>query len=1034
MKVTFSKQWFRWLTPIWLLSVLVLAGCSGGSLSSGKSTTTPTDPVVPPPSEAKPAKPSVENVEVKLTEEIVIIGGCTKNEGAATQTDIIEVTVGDSANIRRTTCDGVDPNAKWIVSFPANTFSVNTETISVKAKTHSGIESEIAYGTLKVTDGDKPQPGPLDLLPADPAINRISILSTDNAIISGTCLHASTDANSGTDYVTVSVEGKSSLKALCLDDNTWSRDFGKFTPNIYLISAKATKQAVGDSNSTANFLNVESAFVSVVATPMSGELKSGESVSLTITFKDQLNKVLSGVASIRFRSDCLQSNQAVMLENKKEQTVFETENGTVIAEYKTDGCRGLDEIFVTGTYEGSAVSSSESVKITTAEDVLTQIKWISSIPEQIVTRGSNGEQVAEITFELSGVRGAKMPGKEISFSVNAAESEHDIKLLNTSATSNDQGLVVVRVQSGYKNKNVTIDATYIVDENDPSKNVLGQSEQLNVANGMTTHGNVTLNLKRYSPLSYQRDSTMVDNLEVIATVKDRLGGPVADGTVVTFQVESTTSSNPGIGSIGSFFNAEGDKATKCETISGVCSTFWGPDGQNHATDGYVTIMAIAKGQENFNDKNNNHYFDDGDELYDEAEPYLDHKSYYEFVKNDKGVSSETLISSDYIEGDYAIRDINDNGIRDLKNGKFDGVNCNHSGKEEKCGKNTLIDITAQVTFNQASNGISICQDFDQAGFMQVEANGKLNLSGLRFCDSITGQLIPTGSKIEFTPDEGEIVGEKSFVIPGQRKLPYDRSFTFTAGTTFNVIGSITAKVTVPKADSANGGDLSATFSWLVEVIKPTDGWLPSTPQFSFGNNLHVRKLDAMNIGGSCNESSSYGNVSIPTDKIRLIIAGKSGDTLNCVNGAWSFSGSLSNIPGEVTLSIASVAEPSDDLPETFRTYYSKPRTAKLYVANTPDPATTDIGPYQVENGKVVIKGECTAGNTTDVKVSISTSPEPTVATVACNVGAWELPVTLSAGTYTVNTLAINLKERITFSNDESFYTTNSASPTDISVN
>ena len=1025
---------FSRLLPM-LFMALFLAACGSGQLGvpAGDANGTGTDGEGETPTETSPVKPTVNDVEIQATEQATVTGTCVRNAGTDYAADIIQVTI-DSKS-RTTICS----DSTYSVTFPENTFLVGADTIAVVAKSHAGRESEAGYGTILVSDGSVIVPG-RDPKPLEPTINPINLLETETALISGTCTPTGEENQyAPTEFVTIAVEGGESKKAICLADGTWSRDFGKFEANVYIVTARAGNVKTEDSDSVEILMAVSSATVSMVSSITSVDLKPGESVNFSISFRDQQGTPLSGVITdLRFNSDCLSERISKMLSptddgSYVETTIFSSDSGAVEARYLTDGCseepRGLG---ATANFNGQFVSLTTPIIINIEKDSVQQIKWISSTPDRIVTQGSNGQQISEVVFELIGNLNARVPGKTVSVTLNASGENPDVKIIGEPTEpdgniyefeSDSQGRVTINVKAGYKTDNLTIDVSHVNEEGEP---VTGQSQDLTIASGLTSYGNFTLDLKRHSPLSYDRSSVEVDLLEVVATVKDRFGDPVADGTVVTFQVESTTRSNPSIGSIGSFFDEEGNtnKDAVCETLSGVCSVFWGPDGDNHSPDGWVTIMAIAKGQENFIDSNSNNIFDDGDDffvstsddpndyletIHDKPEPYLDHKSFYVYKEDElEGRKKDVLISSNYIEGDYVIYDTDDGGYRNKANGKFDGVNCKHSTLCAASG-DTYIDVATQVTFHQAAGEVpKICQDFREVPFLQGIPEGGVNLTGLKLCDARTGQVLATGSSIEFSAAKGEVVAADNMVIAGNRKRSSIQGIDFKMPK--EEPGTVAVSVTIPKADTASGGDLVWTWTYGIPLVFDQNSASP--PSFTIGSVEYLGINETVTLAGTCDDSVSH---------VRVHFRGAYQNHA-CTSGTWT--GNTYSITEDWLGENRAVAVALDD---TLGTYSTSISSTSIFVANKPTMPTLDITDID-EN---IVKGTCNWKNTTDIQLTLSGGIE---VTVACNPnqtnlleGVWQVrfeaevasreelvnkeSIQLPSGVYTIDSVkAMNMLE------------------------
>lgn len=1049
----------RWLFI--LVSVnLLLAACSGslGPISE--------DPEQSPGegddnNPSLPATPTVNDLNILTSQEANITGSCEKNANRSNQTDIIQVTI--ATNTQTAPCVGSGLGT-WSVSYPANTFTKGQYTITAIAQNNDGSESNPGFGNITVVedDGDIILPGD-GLDPVKPTfdIDPVEYLETQSVVISGGCTR-NDGAENETNFLSIAIEnnGQTVTKTTaCKSDaagDTWRVDMGQFTADVYIIRATALNNSDRRSEVATANLYVESAIISMLVDLEKTEIESGETSLITVTFQDQLGNILSGaVSDLRFASSCIQKNNANMLDqNGEEVDSFSSATGSVLAVYQSDGCNGDDEINITGIFNGALVTLETPVIISTKPDKVAQIRWVSSTPDSIVTQGSNGEQIAEIVFELVGIRGAKVPNQQVDFEIKTVSEEQtsDLTLLNDTAESDNQGQVRVRIRSGFKPINVTISASHT--DPDSGEVIEGQSFDLSVTSGLTSYGNFSLDLRRFSPLSFDRSSATVDKLEVIATVNDRFGDSVSDGTRVTFKVESTTLSSDE-GAIGSFFDETGEiKDAFCKTVDGVCSIFWAPN-KNNVLDGWVTIMAVAKGQENFVDANSNNIFDDGDSFFDTAEPYLDQRAYWRQDLSQPG--GELIQHADYVEGEYYLVDTNDDGIRNLSNGKFDGVNCQHS---TDCSGKGYIDVAAQIVFNQASaDNIGICQTFDIQNVAVVGANQQISFNNLSFCDQYTGEALPTGTTFNIVVSDGASVVESGFeTMFGQDKFIKTFGATIEAGEEIKRV-SLSAEVTVPKADTANDSDITSTFSiGSIDIIFPIfSNNFPERPSLNIENV--VKKGEQFTATGSCSETSSYLDITtdelvdVPSAALDFYVDANKDSENICSAGNFSQPFRLTH-PGLRTVSMVAKSTPNSALPESSRVYISEPQVQRVYVTNSPSSllnielngnAWSSSAVQADAAGAIHLSGSCENQDTTHALVRFNAINDvnkvdanqlfeprlgqPTITTTGffktieaesyaaayCNQGQWMLSLTGFGANDAVNNVEIfslNEKERI----------------------
>ncbi len=221
-----------------------------------------------------------------------------------------------------------------------------------------------------------------------------------------------------------------------------------------------------------------------------------------------------------------------------------------------------------------------------------------------------------------------------------------ISLTPASLLSDAQGLVQTVVNAGTVSTSIRVTASIT----SVTPNISTQSSQLTVTTGIPTAASFSLALACQNVEGLDLDGTTT---AVTARLADRFGNPVPDGTAVTFTAEG------------------GAVQAQCTTVtttteSGLCAVTW-RSSNPRPTDGRVTLLATAIGEESFVDSNGNGAFDNGETFTDLPEPYRD--------DNEDGV---------YTPGtDGYFFDFNNDGVRDPADGKFNGVLCNDT--TGRCG-------------------------------------------------------------------------------------------------------------------------------------------------------------------------------------------------------------------------------------------------------------------------------------------------------------------------------------------------------------
>jgi hypothetical protein len=203
----------------------------------------------------------------------------------------------------------------------------------------------------------------------------------------------------------------------------------------------------------------------------------------------------------------------------------------------------------------------------------------------------------------------------------------------------------------------------------------------------------------------------------------------------------------------------------------------------------VTILATAIGEESFSDTISNGSFDNGEDLADMPERFMDH--------NENGIR-------DLFEPYY---DFNSNSTYDPADGDFNGVLClDTSGR---CSTNVTTGISASnliIMSDNTPDGVSPphLTPIPVAPLAAIPAPGSGTVA-ITFAD-LNGNPLPSGTDIvgSVTGTGISIVAaDASFEVPCTTEpTTYPFTITKTAGAT---TGTLTIRVTTPSPGSGQGG-------------------------------------------------------------------------------------------------------------------------------------------------------------------------------------------------------------------------------------
>lgn len=404
----------------------------------------------------------------------------------------------------------------------------------------------------------------------------------------------------------------------------------------------------------------------------SANLAAGGSTGLSVDIVDAAGLLASGSHTVSFNSNCIASGTATL--NPADVT---TSNGRVSTTYTARGCTGTDTVTARLTANGTVLTATGAVTI--EEAALGGIEFVSATPAIIGMTGSPITSQSEVVFRLKDASGGVLIGRTAQFSLDTAVG--GITLTPSQGISDAGGLVRTVVQAGSVSTAVRVKATAVNPANGLS--ISSQSEVLAISTGLPDSDSVSLSAQRHV-LDGACDG---ESTPVSIRAADRYNNPVPQGTAFSFRAE------------GGKINAQcvtGDPLGNPATEAGVCSVTFTVQNPR-PSDGRVSILANALGEESFVDANGNGFYDLGEAFDDVAEAFVDN--------NENGVWDP---GESFVDG-------NENAGYDGGNGQFDGYVCSAPG--QNCSYNTVhvsegmtlvfsrTDVNPQITFDPVALAI-----------------------------------------------------------------------------------------------------------------------------------------------------------------------------------------------------------------------------------------------------------------------------------------------------------------------------------------
>jgi hypothetical protein len=259
-----------------------------------------------------------------------------------------------------------------------------------------------------------------------------------------------------------------------------------------------------------------------------------------------------------------------------------------------------------------------------------------------------------------------------------------------------------------------------------------QSDQLSVSTGLPAQDSFSLSSSVHNIEGWEHDG---EKSTLTARLADHFHNPVPDGTAVYFTSEG--------GSVG----------PTCITLAGACSVELTSQALR-PTNGRVTVLARAIGEEAFTDLNSNGVVDDASEMIDAngASTDIGGEAYVDYNENG---------ARDAIEPYF---DFNGDGAYNLGDGRFNGLLC--ASGAAICSTQKSIDVRARnvIVFSTSKASITINSGAAIALNPCVSATG-LGLP-VRFSVIVVdthGNALPKDTTIDFTTTNGTITSDTSYV-------------------------------------------------------------------------------------------------------------------------------------------------------------------------------------------------------------------------------------------------------------------------------
>jgi hypothetical protein len=318
---------------------------------------------------------------------------------------------------------------------------------------------------------------------------------------------------------------------------------------------------------------------------------------------------------VAFTSTCGNSGKATITAQ------VDTVDGVAAATYTDKGCAATDT--VSAQVVGRV--STRTVQFPVQSPSISNIQFISAQPASIALSGTGAEglqQTSTVTFRVVDQAGNPVTTPQ-NVKFNLSTSTGGILLDNTADAAlpivkqtGSDGTVQVRVQAGTLPTPVWVLASL------PDSPLVSptQSNRLTISTGRPTQARFSLSATNLNINGLLYDGA-TSQINIYAA--DRLGNPVADGTVISFvsegaSVEPSCTTVKGFCSVG--FRSQRERPVRI--IKTITPLAYIP-GSLRSDAGRVTVTAYAVGEESFFDANGNNRFDKGESFEDLGYVYID---------------------------------------------------------------------------------------------------------------------------------------------------------------------------------------------------------------------------------------------------------------------------------------------------------------------------------------------------------------------------------------------------------------------------
>ena len=438
--------------------------------------------------------------------------------------------------------------------------------------------------------------------------------------------------------------------------------------------------------------------------------------------------------NVTFASPCASSGKAVV------STGVATVAGVATGSYRDNGCAGSDAI--TATVAGV---TSAPTTLTITPPTVGSIQFVSATPDTIFLKGTGGLETSQVQFKVVDAGGNPMSGRTVTFGLSTTVGGITLTPTPSTATSDANGLVITNVNSGTVSTPVRVTAS--TPGASAGSTLTTQSSGLTITTGIPAQDSFSLSATKLNP-----EFRDVDGNTTVLTVRlaDHFRNPVPDGTVVNFTTEG------------------GSIVGSCQTAAGACSSTMTSQAPR-PTNGRVTVLAYAVGEEGFIDANGNGVADlSPNEMFDINGVSTDMP---EAFRDDNESGAFDAATETYI-------DYNGSNSFDAADGKYNGVLCDNvaapptGSSAGSCSATKSIHVRGSLVIIFSGSTAFVSQ-MSPAGVIDLggcTSPGTTTQVDLRIVDAV-GNPMPVGTTVVATTSDGTMTGTSTFTQANTNVTP-----------------------------------------------------------------------------------------------------------------------------------------------------------------------------------------------------------------------------------------------------------------------